>query len=322
MSSVARVLLPMPLPEAFDYAVPEEMSLAVGDQVAAPLGPRMVRGVVTELREAHGVNRPLKPLAAKLEDAALPPNTLAFVTWAAHYACEPPGEGLALALRGLRAPPPTPERLVVATGQAPAKMTPARARVLAAAVEPMRASVLALAAQVSGGVVKSLIDEGVLAVTQTVVAAAFPDPDPNLPGSALNPSQTAAGEVLSDLVSKGGFQAALLDGVTGSGKTEVYLEAVATALRADPGAQVLVLLPEIALTQAVIARFTQRFGAEPAEWHSGVSPPKRRRVWEAVVAGRCRIVIGARSALFLPFQNLKLIVVDEEHDGAFKQEDG
>jgi primosomal protein N' (replication factor Y) len=110
--------------------------------------------------------------------------------------------------------------------------------------------------------------------------------------------------------------------VTGSGKTEVYLEAVAAALRADACAQVLVLLPEIALTQAVIARFAARFGAAPAEWHSGVSPPKRRRVWEAVIGGRCRIVVGARSALFLPFPHLRLIVVDEEHDGAFKQEDG
>jgi primosomal protein N' (replication factor Y) len=322
MPSVARVLLPLPLPEAFDYAVPEDMILAVGDQVAAPLGSRRVRGVVTALSEKHGVNRPLKPLHARLDDAALPTNTLAFVSWAAHYACEPAGEGLALALRGLRAPPPSPERLVVATGQAPAKMTPARLRVLFAATEPMRAAALAQAAQVSGGVVKSLIDEGVLAVTETVVPSAFADPDPDRPGAGLNPSQAAAGEVLSGLVRTGGFQAALLDGVTGSGKTEVYLEAVATALRADPAAQVLVLLPEIALTQAVIARFTHRFGAEPAEWHSGVSPPKRRRVWEAVVAGRCRIVIGARSALFLPFTRLKLIVVDEEHDAAFKQEDG
>ncbi|MDZ4363437.1 replication restart helicase PriA, partial [Brevundimonas sp.] len=104
--------------------------------------------------------------------------------------------------------------------------------------------------------------------------------------------------------------------------TEAYLEAAARALRADPGAQILILLPEIALTQALIARITDRFGTAPAEWHSGIAPPRRRLVWEAVVAGRCNIVVGARSALFLPFTNLKLIVVDEEHDGSFKQEDG
>ena len=319
---LARVLLPMPLPEAFDYAVPEGMALAVGDHVAVPLGPRTVRGVVTELRDAHGVNRPLKPVAARLEDAPLPPATLAFVDWAARYACEPPGEALALALRGLRAPPPPPERLLRASGRPPTRPTPARERVLAAAGEPLRASALAAAAEVSAGVVKGLVDDGALEVVLAVQDAAFPEPAPDRPGAVLNPSQAAAAAALTRQIGLGGFQAALLDGVTGSGKTEVYLEAIAHVLRADPAAQVLVLLPEIALTQAVIARIAERFGAEPAEWHSGVSPPRRRRVWEAVSAGRCRIVVGARSALFLPFPHLTLIVVDEEHDGSFKQEDG
>jgi primosomal protein N' (replication factor Y) len=124
------------------------------------------------------------------------------------------------------------------------------------------------------------------------------------------------------MLGQGGFQEALLDGVTGSGKTEVYLEAVAAALAEDPDSQVLILLPEIALTQAVMTRFELRFGAVPAEWHSGVAPPKRRRVWEGVASGRARIVVGARSALFLPFRKLRLIVVDEEHDSSFKQEEG
>ncbi|WP_158915402.1 primosomal protein N' [Caulobacter sp. S45] len=322
MPFVARVLLPLPLPEAFDYAVPEEISLSVGDHVAAPLGPRLVRGVVTELRDAHGVNRPLKPIAARLDDAALPANTLAFVDWAARYACEPPGEALAMALRGLRASQPAPERLVQATGAAPFRTTPARERVLKAATQPMRAAALAAAAEVSAGVIKGLIDDGALEVVFAQEQAAFSEPDPALPAFDLNPSQAAAADILVKLTQAGDFQVALLDGVTGSGKTEVYLEAVAAVLRADPAAQVLVLLPEIALTQAVIARFAARFGAEPAEWHSGIAPPRRRRVWEAVVAGRCRIVIGARSALFLPFPNLRLIVVDEEHDASFKQEDG
>ena len=322
MSLVARVLLPLPLPEAFDYAVPDEITVQVGDHVAAPLGPRLVRGVVTELREAHGVNRPLKPIASRLDDAPLPPGVLAFVDWAARYACEPPGEALAMALRGLRAQQPAPERLVQATGRAPTRSTPARDRVLAAAVQPMRASALAAAAEVSAGVVKGLVDDGALEIVLAQTEAAFPEPDLALPGSALNPSQAAAAAALIKLTEKGNFQVALLDGVTGSGKTEVYLEAVAAVLKADPAAQVLVLLPEIALTQAVMARFTARFGVEPAEWHSGVAPPKRRRVWEAVVAGRCRIVIGARSALFLPFPKLRLIVVDEEHDASFKQEEG
>ena len=186
----------------------------------------------------------------------------------------------------------------------------------------MTPAALAAAAGVSAGVVKALLEDGVLEIIEVAEPASFPAPQIDRPGAALNPSQAASAEVLKGLVDRGDFQAALLDGVTGSGKTEVYLEAVAHALAADPAAQVLVLLPEIALTQAVIARFEERFGAAPAEWHSGVSPPRRRRVWEAVAAARCRIVVGARSALFLPFARLRLIVVDEEHDGSFKQEDG
>jgi primosomal protein N' (replication factor Y) len=322
---VASVLLPMPLPEAFDYAVPDGMALSAGDQVAAPLGPRVMRGVVTALHERAGVNRPLKALVGKLDEAALPPGALSFIEWAARYACQSPGDALAMTLRGLRSPPPKPLRRLAASGGAPARVTPARTRVLealAARHEPMRPGELAAAAGVSSGVVKALLDEGVLEIVEVPPPLPFGAPDPALPGAALNASQSAAADVLKSLVAEGGFQAALLDGVTGSGKTEVYLEAVAAALEADGEAQVLILLPEIALTQAVLARFEARFGARPAEWHSAVPQPLRRQVWDAVVDGRCRIVVGARSALFLPYRRLRLIVVDEEHDGSFKQEDG
>ena len=112
----------------------------------------------------------------------------------------------------------------------------------------------------------------------------------------------------------------LLDGVTGSGKTEVFFEAVADALRV--GRQALILLPEIALTHTFLDRFTRRFGTRPAEWHSDMTPAQRGRVWRGVLKGDVRAVVGARSALFLPFRELGLIVLDEEHDGAFKQSDG
>jgi primosomal protein N' (replication factor Y) len=322
---VASVLLPLPLPEAFDYAVPDGIALRTGDQVAAPLGPRMVRGVVTALHERTGVNRPLKAIAGRLEEPPLPPGALAFIEWAARYACQPPGEALAMTLRGLRSPPPKPERRLTATGAAPARPTPTRTRVIEALKAcglSMRAADLAAAAGVSSGVVKALLDEGVLQTVEVAPPPPFGEPDPSRPAAALNPSQAAAATALKGLLAQGGFEAALLDGVTGSGKTEVYLEAAAAVLAADAAAQVLVLLPEIALTQAVIARFEARFGAAPAEWHSAVPPPRRRQVWDGVAAGTCRIVVGARSALFLPFQRLRLIVVDEEHDGSFKQEDG
>jgi primosomal protein N' (replication factor Y) len=321
MARIASVLLPMPLPEAFDYAEPEGMSLNLGDHVVVPLGPRMMAGVVTGLRDGTGGNRPLKPVLERRAEPPLPANTVRFIEWAARYAVDSPGWPLAIALRGVRAPKPRPEKLVEAAGQMPSKLTTARARVMAAATEAMRGADLARLAGVSTGVVKGLIDDGALVVRLVLPATDYALPDPSLPSSPLNPSQAAAADVLKTMTGRG-FQAALLDGVTGSGKTEVYLEAIADLLTRDPTAQILVLLPEIALTQAVIARFADRFGSEPAEWHSAVPQPLRRRVWEAVAAGRCNLVVGARSALFLPFANLKLIVVDEEHDGSYKQEEG
>ena len=322
MSRIASVLLPLPLPEAFDYAEPDGMSLEVGDQVAAPLGPRLLRGVVVGLREAAGGNRPLKPVESRLDEPGLPPGTIEFVQWAARYSVDWPGQALAIALRGARAPKAKPIRVLEPTGAQPARSTPARARVMAIAPQGMPPADLARAAGVSSGVVKALVDEGVLAVRLIEAEASFPDPDPGRPGALLNASQSAAAGALKTALDDSGFSVSLLDGVTGSGKTEVYLEAVAAVLARDPAAQVLILLPEIALTQAVIARVAERFGAEPGEWHSDVAPPMRRRVWEAAASGRCRIVVGARSALFLPFTRLRLIVVDEEHDASFKQEEG
>lgn len=321
MSRIVQVLLPMPLPEAFDYAEPAGMNLAIGDHVVVPLGPRYAAGVVVGVRDAAGGNRPLKPVVERRDEPPLPANTLKFLSWAARYAVDAPGQPLAIALRGARAPKPRPQRLVFATGQAPARMTPARERVLAAAAQPIAPTTLAEAAHVSSGVIKALFDAGGLGETFVVEPTDFDPPDLDRPGARLNPSQKAAAEALIAQIAQG-FAVTLLDGVTGSGKTEVYLEAAAAALAADPTAQVLVLLPEIALTQAVLARFEVRFGAEPAQWHSAVTPPRRRRVWEAVAEGRCRIVVGARSALFLPFANLKLVVVDEEHDSSYKQEEG
>ncbi|HLI66995.1 MAG TPA: primosomal protein N' [Caulobacteraceae bacterium] len=322
MSRIASIVIPLPLPEAFDYAEPEGMALRLGDLVIAPLGPQRLLGVVAELKDAAGVNRPLKPVLERREQPGLPPTTLAFLAWAARYAVDAPGAPLAISLRGARAPKARPQRLVAATGALPARLTPARARVLEAAVEPMPARLLADLAGVTDGVVRGLVEQGALQVVIVEPDPNYDPPDASRPGRPLNPSQAAAANALKSLIAESRFEVALLDGVTGSGKTEVYLEAVAATLAADPTAQALVLLPEIALTQAVIDRFEARFGARPAEWHSAISPPARRRAWEAVAENRCRIVVGARSALFLPYANLKIIVVDEEHDSSFKQEDG
>ena len=323
MNRIAAVLIPMPLPEAFDYAEPEGMDLAPGDQVTVPLGSLHVRGVVLAVRPGVGGNRPLKYVTEHLDELRLPPGTLEFIQWAARYSVDTPGAPLAIALRGARAPKARPLKVLSVSGQPPQRPTPARTRVIAAALaEPRSPADLARAADVSAGVVKSLVDEGVLTLTLVNPDPEFTSPDPTAATPTLNPSQAAAAKALAGLVDAPAFDVALLDGVTGAGKTEVYLEACAAALAKDPEAQVLILLPEIALTQAVIARVASRFAAAPGEWHSDIAPPARRRLWDAVATGECRIVVGARSALFLPFRRLKVIVVDEEHDSAFKQEEG
>lgn len=318
---VAEVLIPLPLPEPYDYAEPEGLDLCLGDIVQAPLGPRSVMGVVVALRDDEGLNRPLRALDGRVAAPPLPPNTLTFLKWAARYAVDAPGAALAMTLRGLRSPAPRPRDLVVASGAPVGLSTPARRRALAAATEPLDRTELARAAGVSAGVIKALIESGALRVAPAPTDNQ-PIPDPLLPGAELNPSQDAAVAALRILLDAGGFAVSLLDGVTGSGKTEVYMEAAAHVLRGSSDSQILILLPEIALTGAIIARFTARFGAAPFEWHSGVSGPARRTTWEAVAQGRARIVVGARSALFLPFSKLRLIVVDEEHDGSYKQEEG
>ncbi|MBL0968656.1 MAG: primosomal protein N' [Brevundimonas sp.] len=321
---VASVLIPLPVPEAFDYEAPEGLEVARGDQVAVPLGPRLMRGVVSEVRETTGSNRRLKAIDHVLEDPRLPERTVDFVEWAARWTLSAPGEMASAALKGLRAPRPRPERRVRRVGgRQPARPTATRTAVLETLGErSMPGPDLARAAGVSSGVVKGLLDEGVLETIEIEAVAAFDAPDPDHAPATLNADQAAAADAIGEALAAGGFKPFLLDGVTGSGKTEAYLEAAARALKADPAAQILILLPEIALTQAVIERITTRFGVAPAEWHSGVAPPRRRQVWEAVQAGRCNIVVGARSALFLPYARLRLIVVDEEHDGSFKQEEG
>jgi primosomal protein N' (replication factor Y) len=216
--------------------------------------------------------------------------------------------------------PPAPRYGVrLLEGSAPSRMTPARARVLEVAVNGMTwvKSALAEAAGVSPGVIDGLVDAGTL-ITEELPAWAPPQLDLSTARARLTPEQAdAAGELLANM--NDGFSVTLLDGVTGSGKTEVYFEAIAATLA--KGKQALVLMPEIALTAHFIARCQERFGAKPAEWHSGLTSPMRGRVWRAVAENQAKLVVGARSALFLPFPDLGLIVVDEEHDVGYKQEE-
>lgn len=321
----ASVLFPLPLPEAFDYAVPDGMDIRPGDHVRAPLGKRLAQGVVWGISEGE-TGRALKPLAEKLPGAPMGEGFRNFIDFTARYLAQWPGPVLRMALRG-EAPLHPPSKTLFYRASTPddtVRLTSSRIHVLAAAAKLGEASAadIARAAGVSPGVVTALAAAGGLEKIVRPADPPFAAPDPERPGLALNPAQEEAAGALRRLARAGGFQAALLDGVTGSGKTEVYFEAIAEVLRASPSAQVLVLLPEIALTQAVTTRFAARFGAEPAQWHSALPGKARRRTWREANEGRARIVLGARSALFLPFADLRLIIVDEEHDPGFKQDEG
>jgi len=324
---VVPVLLPIALESPYSYLVPDGLGLGPGDIVRVPLGPREMVGVVWrgESEEEASEIDPAK-LRAIIERYDCPPLTgdhLAFIDWVASYSLSPVGSVLRMTLRVPAAlHPPRPETGYVLAGPPPERMTAQRARVIDVAKGGLawRASELAAAAGVTASVVRGLIDAGTLGPVALPAFAPFKAPDPDASRVDLNREQEEVAERLAAMVRDDAFAVALLDGVTGSGKTEVYFEAVAEAARA--GRQVLVLLPEIALTPEFMDRFQTRFGVEPAGWHSGLRPRERERVWRAVATGEARIVVGARSALFLPFRDLGLIVVDEEHESAYKQEDG
>ncbi|MCU4159314.1 primosomal protein N' [Acidiphilium sp. AL] len=315
------VLLPYPFDRAFDYAVPAGMELVPGAIVTVPLGKRMMPGAVwDDVPDETLPDRRLKPVAGMCDAPALPATLRRFVDWVAQYTMAPRGEVLALALKSnlLQRPP---ESFGWAAGTpGDRRMTASRGRVLAALAELDRPDTVALAqaAGVSAGVVRAMADAGFLVPARRGAATPAPDPDHAAPN--LSPEQAEAATVLRNSVAARRFGVTLLEGVTGSGKTEVYLEAVAEALRQDR--QALVLLPEIALSAQFTTRFAARFGAAPTLWHSGLTPSVRRANFHAVARGASRLVVGARSALFLPFADLGVVVVDEEHESAYKQEDG
>jgi primosomal protein N' (replication factor Y) len=322
-SRIVDVLVPVALDQAYSYRVPAGLTLDPGDVVSVPLGAREVMGVVWgEGNPRPGLHNRLKDIDARLDIPPLKDELRSFVDWVSNYTLAPRGMVLRMTLR-MGDLGPARERVGVRkVGPAPARMTPARARVLSVLSDGMtRAkSDVTTEAGVSPGVIDGLVDEGTL---EAVVLPPDPiarAPDPDFFQPDFSPAQAEAAEKMRGAVRRGEFSATLIDGVTGSGKTEVYFEAVAEAVRA--GKQCLVLTPEIALTAQFLDRFAQRFGTRPAEWHSQLPPRKRARTWSAVAANEVQVIVGARSALFLPFADLGLIVVDEEHDPAYKQEDG
>ncbi|ARE39924.1 Helicase PriA essential for oriC/DnaA-independent DNA replication [Rhodovulum sp. P5] len=318
------VLTTQPLGKPLDYLAPAG-GCGIGDFVEVPLGPRRVVGVVWGPGEGDFDAAKLRAVARVLDAAPMREEMRQFLTRAADYTLTPLPAMLRLATRapGLGDPPSMQKIYRRGTG-APDRMTPARARVLDV-LESYGGLAFTLGevsaqAGVSTSVIKGLLPSGAVLEEDMPRDRPYPRLDPARPGKALSPDQAAAADRLRAAVTAGDYGTTLLKGVTGSGKTEVYLEAVAACL--SKGRQALVLLPEIALTAEFLSRVEGRFGARPAEWHSGVTMAERRRLWRMVGQGAAQLVVGARSALFLPFRDLGLIVVDEEHDSSYKQEDG
>ncbi|MBF0325282.1 MAG: primosomal protein N' [Alphaproteobacteria bacterium] len=314
------VLLPLPLAGAYDYRVGAD-PVAQGDVVEVPLAGRTSLGVVWGPGSAATDPGKLRTILRRLPAKPIPEALCRFVDWVAAYTLAPPGAVLKMAISVPAALEPPAPIWAVRARPIPdgLKLTATRRKVLetAAAHPPLTMADLAREAGTGDSVVKGLVEAGALEKVALAPPAPFAAPQAHRDGPALSESQAQAAAALAEIA---GFHVWLLDGVTGSGKTEVYFEAVAAALKR--GRQVLVLLPEIALSAQWLGRFRARFGVEPAVWHSELSEAKRRATWRAVADGTASVVVGARSALFLPFPDLGLIVVDEEHDGAFKQEDG
>lgn len=320
-----RLLVFNPALPVLDYRLPKGMTVEFGQLVVAPLGPRQVLGIVWEPERLGGDEVPESKLRAILE--VLPAAPLSaplrrLIEWCADYyvaainAVARMALGSMAALRG--GGTTTEYRL---SGVEPKRLTPQRAAAMDA-LHGEQASIRELAeyAGVSEGVLRGMVGAGILEPVTVDLDRPYPQAQPDHAEPVLSEAQQAAADEFVAALRAHQFKPFLLDGVTGSGKTECYFEAVAEAIREKR--QVLVLLPEIALTENFLRRFEARFGVPPVLWHSSLKQSERRRAWRAIVSGQAQVVVGARSALFLPYRQLGLIVVDEAHEVSFKQDDG
>src|SRR5437868_11715286 len=321
---IVDVLVPVALSQTYSYRAPPELNLAIGDIVAVPLGATETVGVVwaDNVPLRSGLHNRLKDVEAKLDYPPLKEELRKFVDWVSNYTLSPKGMVLRMTLRMGELGPERERVAVRLAGPLPQRLTPARRRVLDALADGLlrTKSEAAKDAGVSAGVIDGLVDESTLEVVALPPEPIARQPDPDYRNPELTGPQRMAADILRGAVRQGGFVVDLLDGVTGSGKTEVYFEAITETIRRRR--QSLILMPEIALTAQFLDRFAQRFGTRPAEWHSELPQRKRARTWNAVATGEVNVVVGARSALFLPYADLRLIVIDEEHDAVYKQEEG
>lgn len=320
----AEVILPLPFDHSFDYLCPPELSIEKGNIVHVPFGPKKLFGVVETLKETSFTpSSKLKTILHKIEWCTFLEKDINFIRWMAAYTMAPTGMVLKMALSI-----PTafdPERPTFVYHLAPTihsqKLTEKQALVASWLQEHpgLFARIdIQKGAKVSAAVIQGMIAKGLLQPSCIDTSVCLPDPD--FRHLVYSKAQHAVANTLADMARQGTYKTLLVDGVTGSGKTEVYFEALAECLR--KGQQAVVLLPEISLTPQWLDRFEKRFGTLPTQWHSQMSSSTRRKTWRQIVKGEARVIVGARSALMLPYPKLGMIIVDEEHDSSYKQEEG
>jgi primosomal protein N' (replication factor Y) len=318
------VLTAEPIGRPLDYRAPEG-GCALGAYVEVPLGPRKVMGVVWGPGEGGYDLAKVRRIIRVFDVAPMREEMQQFLIRAGDYTLTPLPMMLRLATRAPGLGDAPGSRKMYRLGHAaPTRMTEARGKVLDLLREYGGAGFylteLAKLAGVTPQVIKGMVASNAIEEIDQPRDLPFPPLDAERVGKSLSDDQASAAARLAQALKTRSYGTTLLKGVTGSGKTEVYLEAVAECLR--EGRQALVLLPEIALTAEFLDRVEARFGARPGEWHSGASMSERRRLWRMCGEGGVQLVVGARSALFLPFRDLGLIVIDEEHDTSYKQEEG
>jgi primosomal protein N' (replication factor Y) len=319
------VWLPIPSFQPYCYILPDEMKTSPGSLVRVPLGSRELIGLVSDdVVPVFSSSIKLRVVSKVFNFPPINQELLEFVRFVSSYTLAPLGLVARMVLKiSISFEEDMNEEGLLYSGLIPEHITSARSRVIELLMRTPRVwprSQLLREAGVSSRVLERLKAQGVLKsinlAYQSVISAATASVDKPV---LLEKAQRQAANLLQAAVLEKRFSVSLLDGVTGSGKTEVYFEAIAETLQKD--LQVLILVPEISLTPQLLDRFASRFGHAPSEWHSDVPRLQRNRIWSQVAQGGIRVVAGARSALFLPFQKLGLIIVDEEHDSAYKQED-
>ncbi|RZA31474.1 MAG: primosomal protein N', partial [Lysobacteraceae bacterium] len=326
--SVFQIVLPLPLPQAFDYLAPTGHLASpadIGKRVRVPFGSREMTGVVVGADPAAAGSPELRQALALLDAApALHGELLESLRWLSRYTHAPLGEVLGTALPALlRQGEPVPDthswawRLTAeGIAQLPRLRPGTRPRLLAERLLASASDEDHLDLHLEGWrtAARALAKRGLVERVATPASPLAPEPGP---GPRLNPEQQLAVEAI---LATEGFAPLLLDGVTGSGKTEVYLHAIADCLQR--GRQALVLVPEIGLTPQTLARFRQRLGVPVLALHSGLSDRERARGWAAFARNEARVAVGTRSAVFTPLPRAGLIIIDEEHDASYKQQDG